>query len=250
MGLDQYKKNIQYRLQQLLGLKTYLFWFARFKIHTFRWDKNEKDFFYFVNLLSSKSNVLDIGSNIGVTTYHLAKKVNQGKVFSFEPVPPNYETLQRIKKHYDLSNVELYDVAVGDENKIVEMVMPEVQQVQMQGLSHVVHEDLTEFNEGKRFTASLVTLDNLNELSDIPIEGIKLDVENFEYFVLKGGQDLIQKNQPIIYTELWENENRTKCFEFLLDLKYSIKVLNGKGLKDYNPNVDKTQNFFLLPPTY
>ena len=48
---------------------------------------------------------------------------------------------------------------------------------------------------------------------DKKIGAIKMDVENFEYFVLEGGKELIKKHKPIIYTELWENQNREKCFQ-------------------------------------
>ena len=241
------KKKIQNILQQALGFKRYLYWFAQFKIKTFKWDTGEKDFFYFVRMLKPNSHVLDIGSNIGVTTFHLAKKVHQGKVYSFEPIPPNFQTLEKIKQRYQLQNVELFKLAIGNENTEVEMVMPEVKNVQMQGLSHVVHEELTDFNYGQKFKAPLRKLDSLNIFNDQPIDGIKLDIENFEYFALKGGQTLIEQNQPIIYAELWENDNRYKCFDLMKTIGYSIHVLNGKGLVSYNAKKHVCQNFFFLP---
>ncbi len=57
-----------------------------------------------------------------------------------------------------------------------------------------------------------------------------MDVENFEYFVLEGGKELLKKHNPIIYTELWENENREKCFQLIKELDYEIKVLNDNNL--------------------
>jgi FkbM family methyltransferase len=238
------KKIIQRILQQTLGFERYLVLFAKFKIATFKSDKNEGDFFKFVDLMSNDANVLDIGSNIGITAVHLARKVK--KVYAYEPVPPNFKTLSNIIKSYNLQNVALFQIALGDENTMIEMVMPEVENVQMQGLSHVVHEDLTDFNEGKRFKAPLKRLDDLDTFQNIKIHGIKLDVENFEYFALKGGEQLILRDKPIIYTELWENENRYKCFDLIKSWNYSIKVLYNGELVDFEQGKHDNQNFFFV----
>lgn len=238
------KKLIQSILQRSLGFERYLVWFAKFKIATFKKDKNEGDFFKFVEMMSADANVLDIGSNIGITTVHLARKVK--KVYSYEPVPPNFKTLENVVNSYNLKNVALFQLALGDENTMIEMVMPEVENVQMQGLSHVVHADLTEFNEGKRYKAPLKRLDDLDTFSNIKIDGIKLDVENFEYFALKGGEQLILRDKPVIYTELWENENRYKCFDLIKSWGYKIKVLQNGQLVNFQQNVHENQNFFFV----
>ncbi len=240
------KKLIQRILQKILGFDRYLFIFANFKIRTFKGDKKEGDFFYFLNLLDPSSTALDIGSNIGITTVHLSERVAKGVVHSFEPVIPNFTTLEKVVAHHKCQNVHLYDFALGNENGEIEMIMPVVQDVNMQGLSHVVHEDLTDFNEGKKFRAKIKRLDDLEFLKDNPIEGIKLDVENFEYFVLVGGKNLIVRDRPIIYCELWDNENRQKCFQFMKELKYEIKVLNNNDLVLFDPAKHKKQNFFFI----
>ena len=64
------KTFIKYVLQKLLGLQTYLYVFARFVIIKIRWDKKEKDFFHFMKLISDEGIILDLGANIGVTSYH------------------------------------------------------------------------------------------------------------------------------------------------------------------------------------
>ena len=42
-----------------------------------------------------------------------------------------------------------------------------------------------------------------------------MDVENFEIHVLKGATHLIERCKPLIYIELWDNENRKACMQFL-----------------------------------
>lgn len=241
------KERIKRILHTLLGFDRYLFVFALFKIKTFKYDKKEGDFFQLLALLKEDDHVLDVGSNIGVTTVLLSKKVPRGKVYSFEPLPPNYTTLEKVVQHHKCNNVNLYKMALGNETGEIEMVLPEVNKVRMHGLSHVVHEDLTDFNEGKRYKAALHRLDDLEVLKGKAIKGIKLDVENFEYFVLVGAENLIKQNRPVVYAELWDNENRTRCFELMEKLNYDIFICMKNDLIQYNSSLHETQNFFFLP---
>jgi len=243
------KTFIKYILQKLLGLQTYLYVFARFVIIKIRWDKKEKDFFHFMKLISDNGIILDLGANIGVTSYHLARKFPESIIFSFEPLTINMNVLQRIKNKYNLENVHEYRVAVGEKNGTIEMVMPVINNVPMHGLSHVIHEDNTENNDGFTYKVPMICLDEFPELKqeNKKITAMKIDVENFEYFVLKGGENVIAKNQPVIYCELWENENRTKCIDFLSSLNYSAFVLQKKQLMPYEKATVAKHNFFFLP---
>lgn len=243
------KTFIKYILQKILGLKTYFYVFARFIIVKIRWDKNEKDFFFFMNLISRDGIILDLGANIGVTSYHLSKKFPRSTIFSFEPLQLNMDTLRRIKKKFKLKNVQEYELAVGDKEGTIEMVMPVIKNVPMHGLSHVVHPDNNEFNEGNKYDVKMIRLDNFDKLTKTSndIVAMKIDVENFEYFVLKGGENLIAKHKPIIYCELWDNENRKKCIDFLNNLHYSAFILHKKELVAIEKTTVDKHNFFFIP---
>ena len=111
----------------------------------------------------------------------------------------------------------------------------------MQGLAHVLHESIDEWNEGEKFNVKGITLDQ--EFEDIPIAGIKMDIENFEYFALLGGQKMIEKYKPVIYLELWPNEGRDKCFELLNKIGYEAFIVEQNKLIKFNPAVHQKQNF-------
>jgi len=70
-----------------------------------------------------------------------------------------------------------------------------------------------------------------------------MDIENFEYFALKGGEQLLKKNHPVVYLELWENANRTQCFDLLTSLGYSPFVNENNNLVAFDPLKHKKQNF-------
>lgn len=243
------KSFIKKVLQTALGFDNYLFVFAIYIIKTLRWNKKEGDFLYFLKQIPDEGIVLDIGANIGVMSVYLARQLKKASVFAFEPIPANLKTLQRIIRFFHLENVQVFDIALGDKVGEMEMVMPVVKSVKMQGLSHVVHESINDFNEGDKFKVQVKTLDTLDELQQesLKVTAIKMDVENFEYFVLKGGSRLIDRHRPLIYTELWENENKQKCFTFIRAKNYKIQVLSNNRLEDYNPQKHITQNFFFVP---
>ncbi|MFN6943421.1 MAG: FkbM family methyltransferase [Cytophagaceae bacterium] len=243
------KNYIKYFLQKILGFENYLFLFSLIKIRTLELDRKENDFLYFLNMIPNKGIVLDIGANIGIMTVKLAKRLPNAKIIAFEPVHHNLSTLKKISTYFNLKNVKILDIALGNEEGMVKMVMPVMGSVKMQGLSHVLHSSIKDFNEGETFDVPIKKLDTLPELvlNSEPLTAIKLDVENFEYFVLKGGEERIKKDRPVIYTELWENENREQCFEFVKNLGYSIQVLQKNKLVQFNPEKHKTQNFFMVP---
>lgn len=237
------KNLIKYILQKLLGLNNYMYVFARYKIKTLHLDKKENDFFHFMNLLSDgKGAILDIGSNLGVMSTHLARKFPQSTIHSFEPLPINYSVFQKLQRKFNLKNSVLHTCALGDEKGEVKMILPVHKNTVLQGLSHVKHESITEWNDGKEINVPIQRLDDFewNET----IQGIKIDIENFEYFALKGGIELIQKFKPIIYAELWENENRSNCFDLLKNLGYSIDVFFENDFHEFDPKKHTTQNFF------
>lgn len=102
------KTLTKFVLQKTLGFNNYLYFFALFVIAKFKWDKNEKDFFYFLNLLPNDGIVLDLGANIGVTSYYLAKRLSDSLIFSFEPLEINMNILRKIKRKYDLETSMKY----------------------------------------------------------------------------------------------------------------------------------------------
>jgi FkbM family methyltransferase len=192
--------------------------------------------------------VLDIGANLGVMTYYLAKSHPARSVFSFEPIPYNYENLLRLKNKFGLGNVKSFPIALGDRSGEIEMVLPVQNAVRFHGLAHVKEISADGIDKGELFRCPIQRLDEIEELKveGIRLTGIKIDVENYEYFVLKGAESILKKHYPVIYCELWENENRVKTMQFLSTLGYKIFVLGDCSLILFNPQFHNTQNFFFV----
>ncbi len=233
-------------MQSTLGFRRYLYWFALFKIRTLRWDRKERDFRHVLSLVGSDAIVLDIGANVGIMTALLGRRCSQGTVHAFEPTPENIDTLRRVIRRLRLSNVRLHELALGDREGEVEMVMPEKDRLRMQGLSHVVQEGVRMADSGRRYRVPVRRLDDLEAVAR-GVDAIKIDVENYEHRVLLGGRETLRKFRPLIYCELWSNENREKCFSLLQgELGYAVKVLVNGELVEFQRDEHDKQNFFFV----
>jgi FkbM family methyltransferase len=195
------------------------------------------------------ANVLDIGANIGITTVPLARTCHLGQVVSYEPVPPNFRALTHVVRLFGIRNARLINKALGADTGSVEMVMPVVNNAQRHGLSRVLTgTEITPY-QGRTYRVPVVRLDDELPTLPRPITAIKMDVEEFEFQVLEGSRELIAQDHPIILTELFPNEVRRQCFEFIQAYGYSINVLTPEGkLTPFDAEQHKAINFFFLPP--
>lgn len=238
-------------LQFLMGFQNYLFVFALFIIYTLRWNKKEGDFLYMLRLLPDEGIILDVGANIGIMTVHLARKFPRARICAFEPVPHNIRALKRIIRYYRFKNVSIFETALGNYNGTARMIMPIIHSVRMQGLSHVINNnDRQDYAEaGDVFATPIRSLDSYDSFfaPSAHITGIKIDVENFEYYVLDGARRLISAHKPVIYCELWKNEQRDKCIELLKELGYSMHVVQKNELQPFDPLRHDKENFFFIP---
>src|SRR3989338_4629300 len=216
---------LRYALQTSLGFKNYLFFHGVVKAASLRLVGKEKDFLDFLSRVPPNSILLDIGAGIGTLTVPMAKKVSGGgTVFAFEPLPDHREALRRVISFFGLKNVTVLDFALGDKEGEVEMVRPIKHTVKLWGLSRVITDtENKECETGERFTVKMRTLDSIEALrGQERIRAIKIDVENSEYAVLRCGEQLIRRYYPLIYIELWDNQNRRDCFDFARSLGYKI----------------------------
>jgi len=242
------KRIVQSLLQRVMGFDRYLFWFSRFKIRTLHRDENEGDVVHFISMLPTDAVVLDIGANIGIMTVLIARHVTDGHVHSFEPIPENHRALRRIVEHDGLTNVTLHEVALGESTGDLEMVMPVQNSVRMQGLSRVITDSPSDPEGGERYSVPQLRLDDVEDLRDVQVAGMKVDVEDFEQFVFRGGLGLLRRCTPLVYAELNDGENRRVSMELFEGLGYSVCVLDGDRLVPWEAGRHHKHNFFLVPP--
>ena len=148
---------------------------------------------YFLENVSEGDVVLDIGANIGYFTLLFASSVGkEGKVFSFEPEPSNFEILKKNVKTNNFQNVVLENGAVSNSMGTTELYLSEKAAGQ-----HRIYKskDVSE-NHISVKTIRLDDFFNTNPFFE-KISFIKLDAEGSEFGVLKGMEKILSQNKTI-----------------------------------------------------
>ncbi len=147
---------------------------------------------------------LDIGANIGINTIRLAKLVgDNGKVFSFEPVPYIISRFQENIKLNAIENVSLIPVALGSEDEELRISFSENEE--NKGATSLRNRD----EEG--IMIKVRCGDKLLEENSISnVNFIKIDVEGFEWEVLQGLERTIEKYRPTLIVE-WDIDYQNRA---------------------------------------
>ena len=130
--------------------------------------------------VKNKRCAIDGGAHYGSWTRYMAPVFE--KVYAFEPHPAIFECLVKNTKH--LANVSLVPCAIGEEKAKVSIADGE----DNSGCGYIDGEG----------DIPVVTIDSY-KFEDVGF--IKLDVEGYEYFALKGAKETIMKYKPIIHLE-------------------------------------------------
>jgi FkbM family methyltransferase len=195
--------------------------------------KNDRRFkFHYIakQLIKKDFTVIDIGANLGYFAKTFARLTPQGKVICIEPILPFYQILQKFLSHYP--QVVIHNIALGEEEGIVEMVLPESSGMIRTGLPHIV--DKSEDIGGQK--TAQVKVKKGSELfgSLSKIDYIKCDIEGYEWIVFNELLPVISKCRPIIQVEISEAniDSLVEYFDKLAYNQYGIcdfKIIREKG---------------------
>lgn len=248
---EKLKKIVQAILQNILGYNSYLLLFSIYKILRFNWFKEDKDFNCFIHLMDKESHfiIIDAGANVGYTSVIFSHACPKAQIYSYEPVSLLSSIIERVASFFKKNNIVIKQFALGNSNEVVTIKTPIIGGVKKQGLSyvdtHVERSDLSNINKFLEEEVKMVTLDIEFYDSILPINGIKIDVENFELFVLEGASQILQKHKPIVMAELWGNARKDACINLMKELCYSVKVVSSGVLVDYSGQ--EALNYFFIP---
>lgn len=126
--------------------------------------------------------VWDIGANIGFYTKLFAEAVGSGgRVFAFEPSPKAADQVQEISVNFPA--VSVFNKAISNESG---EAFFDVSSGEDSVTNHLVGES----DGSKTVPVEIVTGDGMSEQIGVP-DIIKIDVEGFEYEVIKGMEKLL-----------------------------------------------------------
>ena len=139
--------------------------------------------------------VFDLGANVGLVTYALAKATGpNGRVVCFEPDPTSLEYLRRNNERHALANVDVVEAAISDTNGVLEFF---AEGTITSGLASTRKDAVMTKSLGSVIQCNSVTLKQAFEDHGIP-SWIKMDIEGAEITVLEQSRDLLRETKPFL----------------------------------------------------
>lgn len=178
-----------------------------------------------IPFLKTSRVFFDIGANIGYFSFLAEATHPQLSIYSFEPLPKN---ISSIKKNIELNkskNITLIEKCISDQNGSIEFTIPPIGEC---GWGRIAYKELF---DNQKILRPTQTLDSFcNEYSIPQVDFIKMDIEGFEFHVLRGAENLLQqKNAPHLCIEMNEY-----CFKDMgIDIHEVFLFLKDKNYKLY-----------------
>jgi FkbM family methyltransferase len=185
---------------------------------------------------------VDVGASIGYYTCLLSDLVGpNGLVFAYEPIPAALQILRRNVE--GRKNVRVVDAALSDRAGQAEFFIASA-------------EDMSSLAPDPERVCLQVRLETLDEVVRRVSQAdfIKIDVEGFEYTVLRGGEKLLRRFRPTIVFELTKRYidqfgHDIDDFRGLLEpLGYTLHWLNHMGEGRHLLGTDRSNDVVAVPP--
>lgn len=202
-----------------------------------------------LNLIDKNQIVFDVGANRGHYTLLFSNIVGAtGQIHAFEPVPVTYQLLStHMKANKRYNNDFLNPLAVSESSGSITIHLPGTDDGQASMKPHDQgswrQEEMVHKHE-----CQMTTLDDYVHAKQLKNLGfIKCDVEGAELLVLKGAQQTLRTNSPMLFLEIYKewmkafHYSPADLVHFLLGLGYDtfflieedIRRMSGNQLEDF-----------------
>lgn len=158
------------------------------KWNVYRGLADFEEMMFLLHVLRSDNTFIDVGANIGTYTI-LASKVVGSKSISFEPHPVTFE---KLKKNINFNSIKESVVSIS---KGIGSEIGKKKFSNFTGSEGPLNRISSSFKNDNDIDIDVSTLDiEVNINSEYLI---KIDVEGYEYYVLKGGRKLLENKKLI-----------------------------------------------------
>jgi len=177
-----------------------------------------------INELKQDMVCIDLGSNIGYYAVIESNMIGKsGKIFAIEPSPINFPILKLNLENQKKNNFLTYNIAIGDKNEEMEFIISS-----KSNWSKIRMNNEKINPEDKIIKIPVKTLDSFVKENNITkIDLLRMDVEGFEYNIILGANNVLEKYKPKIFVEIHKmylgKEKTSEIFNELKNKGYEIK---------------------------
>lgn len=177
-----------------------------------------------------KSNILDVGSNVGIFSVSFANIAKDCTIHSFEAVKITRELLEVSKNLSQADNIKIYDFGLSEKN-CTSIINIDPNRLGNSSIS----QDFSNLDGAIKEEINLKKLDDL-KLNNISF--IKVDIQEHEYEFLHGAVETLKNNDAVIILEIplrnpHEIKIHKKCVKLLKKLGYIYMRRCINASKDY-----------------
>jgi len=235
--------------QEIIGYNDYIFNYI--KNSNTLWESKLWEF-NLCNLIVDNINnkeFIDIGANIGLMTLGV-NKIAQNRVITinkihcfecdintFQYLVDNTKIISNKNNNKNNNYIKLYPFALS--NNVQLCMMSENSYNRGCNFIYKTINDKTSNNYNYEFIPTTNYYEKRVHIPSFPLDDIiyqfnnvgviKIDVEGFEYFVLQGAHNTINKYKPIIIVEIWD-VNLSKVFDLMQNIhNYTLELIGEQN---------------------
>jgi FkbM family methyltransferase len=142
--------------------------------------------------------IFDIGANIGQSAIALNALFPKSIIYSFEPIPNCFKTLELSTRNID--NINVFNLGLGDGSGLIQFEVNDFSGSSSFLSPTDIHKNAFAYASNTQLIeVKMDLLDNV--MSDIDVQYpvmMKIDVQGFEDKVLKGGENIVSKSSILI----------------------------------------------------
>lgn len=148
-----------------------------------------------IKQLIGNKDFVDVGANIGMMSIFAASLKPNSRIISFEVNPVTLEIFKKNIELNSIKNIEIISTGLGEEKSTVELY-------DNLDLNRGSSSILIKSQNSKIYKVEIDRFENIVNHSKYNIGLIKMDIEGYEYFALKGfGEFLNTPNSPHLIIE-------------------------------------------------
>ena len=217
-------------------------------------NNDEEEIKLVKSFITPNTDSIDVGVYRGVYSYEMSKYSKL--VHAFEPNPILFDNIEKNLKKI-IKNINFHNCALSDKNDLVTLKIP------------IRNKDYNKKNYEEYFQMGKASIHNKNKIDQFEsfniqskkldsfnfsnkISFIKIDVEGHEKEVIKGSENTIRNNKPILLVEIEEKYTQQKIthtINYINSLGYSSFYFFNNELRstNYLDDLNSFNNFIFKP---